>query len=439
LKSIKSLAVLTVVFPAAAQYAGPALLSRGEAPAAMSLPDIRFQPFIEASATYNTGLSSVTVTPAGQLATGSSYGTALNWGISGSHSWRHDRLGLSYRGGLTHYFSQKGYDSIDQSLMLGYTHDFSRHTVFTFRESAGLITRDFGLLNMPQTVPYDPSTHHIPTTDYFDNRTYYLSSYAGLTWQKSARVSMNFSGDTFITRRRSRALTGDSGMIARGDLQYRISRRITVGGGYFFTHYEFTRVDGGSDAHTAIGTFAMRLTRWVEFSGYGGMMRIESKFIQTLPVDPNIAALLGLSAPPQQIVHRLDTRPNFAGRISRSFRNGVVYASISQGINPGNGVFQTSYATTATGGYNYTGLRRWSAAASADFTRAESVGILGGKYNGYGFGGGLSRLISHSLHFTTSVRARSYGSPAYDRYGRFIYEFRTGIGYSPGEVPLRIW
>ena len=46
----QALAVLALSIPAFAQYAGPAILSRGEAPSAMGEPQITFRPYFDFSA-----------------------------------------------------------------------------------------------------------------------------------------------------------------------------------------------------------------------------------------------------------------------------------------------------------------------------------------------------------------------------------------------------
>ena len=93
-------ALFTLVFalPAFGQYAGPAILSRGDAPAAMEAPQINFQPFLSVSASYTTGLSGVNLDTQGNLANATAYGIAISGGISGSHSWRHNHIGLNYLG-----------------------------------------------------------------------------------------------------------------------------------------------------------------------------------------------------------------------------------------------------------------------------------------------------------------------------------------------------
>ena len=421
-----------------AQYSGPAILSRGEAPAAMSAPNIRFQPFVELSGMYDSGLANVGITDQGQLADSSAVGIGLTWGLSGTHSWRRDKVGVSYRGGLTHYGKHTGYDSIDQSLLLSWNHQFSPHMSLDFHESAAIVSRDFGLLNLPSTVSFDPSTSFIPTTDFFDNRTYYLNTHASFVYQRTARLSFNLGGDKIEIRRRSNALEGVRGYTATGDVQYRLNRRSTIGANYTYLKFGYTRVSGGTDVHGVAATYALRVSRWLEFSGYGGIMRVESKFNQALAIDPAIAALLGITST-AQIVHTISYTPNVGGRLSRTFHTGVLYVSGQHGVTPGNGLFTTSYTSDVAGGYSYTGLRRWSFGATADYMWADAVGTIRGNYTGLGAGVTASRQIIRSVHLTSGFQARKYGSSDFAKYNRTIYEVRVGVGFAPGDIPLRIW
>src|SRR5689334_11016723 len=101
LKRLPAVALAVFHLPLFGQYAGPALLSRGEVPTQMAVPQIDFRPFLNLSATYGTGLAGVRVTDQGTLADSSSAGIMLGWGISGLHSWRHTKVGLDYGGNVT--------------------------------------------------------------------------------------------------------------------------------------------------------------------------------------------------------------------------------------------------------------------------------------------------------------------------------------------------
>ncbi|MBV8905220.1 MAG: hypothetical protein JOZ22_16450, partial [Acidobacteriia bacterium] len=50
-----------------------------------------------------------------------------------------------------------------------------------------------------------------------------------------------------------------------------------------------------------------------------------------------------------------------------------------------------------------------------------------------------SRQIVRMVHFVVSYSARHYDSPDLTGYNRVVYTARIGIGFAPGDVPLRIW
>ena len=427
---------LVCALPLSAQYDGPAILTRGEAPAAMANPQISFRPFLEIAGAYDTGLAGVGVDAAGSGA--AAFGIQLTGGISGVRSWKRTKVGLDYRGSLNHYAGRSYYDSSDQSFMLGVTHQLSKHSVLTLRESAGLFSRNFGFYALPQTVPFDPSTTFLPNTDYFDNRTIYLSTQADLTVQRSTRLSFNMGGDGFTARRRSSSLYGVIGGGARGDIQYRMSRRTTVGVGYTYSRFDYIGAFSGTDLHSFVGSYAIRLSRWWEFTGYAGVMRAETKFQESVAIDPVIAALLGFSTRPV-IVHRIDYLPNVSGRLSRTFRRGVAYISGGHTVTPGNGLFLTSTMTNASLGYSYTGLRYWSFSAQFGYDRANSLGNIIGSYGDLGGSVSASRTLSHSLNVVASLYGRKYQSGTFAAYDRLIYSARIGLGFTPGDIPLRIW
>jgi hypothetical protein len=419
-------------------YAGPAVLTRGQAPAAMATPQIDFRPFIEVTSVYDTGLAGVIVNDQGQLANVAAAGVEVAGGISGLHSWTHTQIGLDYRGAIRDYDQQTYYDGTDQMLRLSVTHQLSRHYTLSLRESGGLFSRDFGLSGLSATTPYDASTTYIPATDFFDNRTIYLDTQAELTIQQTTRLSFDFSGDGFLARRRSTALYGVTGGSARGDVQYRISKRTTLGAAYMFTSFDFTRVLSGTDIHSVVGSYSVRLSRSTEFTAFAGVMRAETKFIQSVPLDPVVAALLGVTEG-NVITHNTYTLPTFNGRFSRAVRNGVLYVGGNRTITPGNGLFLTSKVTSVLAGYSYTGLRRWSFSLQANADLAKSFANVVGQYNDYGGQFQASRQVSRAVHAIASFSGRKYSSPTFAGYNRPIYDARVGVGFSPGDLPLRVW
>jgi len=439
LKLVRLLVLFGIALPALAQYAGPAILSRGEAPTAISAPEVKFRPFVEFTAVYETNLTGVAVTDAqGTLPDLNSSTLSLIWGISGAHSWRHTKIALDYRGGLDDYRQQSRFDSISQALLFALTQQVSRHTSLSIHESAGVFTRAFGQGSLSQTIPYDPAQSFIPTTDFFDNRTTFSDTQVNFNIQKTSRLSFSLAGDYIVTRYRAAGLAGTNGLTASGNTQYRLSRRSTIGADYTFGRFVSQHQFGDAVFHAVSGTFARALSAKTEFSGSVGAAHLEQTSLVSVPIDPAIAALLGISAA-TEINHFVTWVTSGGLRLSRGFRQGVAYVGISRGINPGNGLFTTSISTDATAGYTYTGLRRWSFGARALYSRAKSVGNIQGDYKTLAAGFSASRSLGHYAHLVFGYDLRQYDSGSFNNYNRVIQAAHFGIGFAPGDVPLRIW
>jgi hypothetical protein len=279
-------------------------------------------------------------------------------------------------------------------------------------------------------VPFNPSSSYIPATNFLDNRAVYLSTQADLTIYKSARLSFDFGGDGFLARRWSTALYGVTGASGRGDLQYRVSRRMTIGAAYRFTSFDFTRAFNATDLHSVVGSFAIRLNRSMEFSAFAGVMRVETKFIESVPLNPLVASLLGQSTG-SAIAHNIEYAPNFDARVSRVVNKGMIFAGASRSITPGNGLFLTSRATGAFGGYTYTGLRSWSFSADFNSNLNHSLGNIVGDYRDIGGALRTSHQIGHGLNTFAAFSPRWYRSGSFAGYNRPIYDARIGIGWRP--------
>ena len=414
------------------------MLTRGQLPSGLSAPQVDFRPFVEVSSVYDTGLTGVIVSDQGQLANTAAGGVEVVGGVSGIHAWEHTILELDYRGAFRQYTKQTYYDGTDQLLRLAITHKFSRHMQLNLRENGGYFTRDFGILGLPVYVPADPVSSYVPQTNFYDNRTFYAATSADFTIQKTARLSFNFGGDGFLTRRPSTALYGVTGAAARADVQYRLSRNMTVGAAYLFTEYHFTGVFGGTGIHSTVGSFSSRISRTMELSAYAGLMRVDNQFISSVPLDPVVAALLG-ETEGNVIKRDISYLPTFDGRLSKSLRQAMVYVGGSRTVTPGNGLFLTSKASAVFAGYTYTGLRRWSFNTTATATRSQSIGNMVGNYNNYGGVLSASRQVSRAVHAIFSFGVQQYSSGDVSNYNRVIYDARVGIGFAPGDVPVRFW
>ncbi|HUB78278.1 MAG TPA: hypothetical protein VMB03_05750 [Bryobacteraceae bacterium] len=449
MKPLRALVLFGLAVPAGAQYAGPAILSRGEAPAAMTAPTVDFVFSLSLMGNYTTGLLGVATNTQGQLqSTNGVFGYGATLGISGSHRWRHTTLGVDYYGNFYDYPSATYFAGLSQGLSIGLTHQFTRHILFTLRESAGMYTQfPPSTVTLNSSVPFDPSQSYLPTTDFYDNRTIYSSTLADVTYQASTRLSFTFGGGYFTDLRRSADLYSAHGEVATADGQYRLSRQITVGGTFTYDQFGFSGGAGSSNIYSGTVSFSDRFTRWTELSLFAGASRVSSSFEQVVPINPAFLAILCPSGIVQNcnlpstlaINNNLFWAPDLGIRLSRSFHRGVAYLAAGESITPGNGLFLTSRMQTASAGYGYSGLRKWSLNAGLFYSRALSLGNIQGGYGGLSGSVAMSHELFSHVSFVASFYATKYQSSSFSPYNRLIYTASIGLGYSSKNIPVRFF
>ena len=435
---VRVIAVLATVSPLFAQYGGPAILARGQSPGPMAATQIDFRPFVSVQGTYDTGLNGVSVGANGAPVNDASFGVFVSFGVSGLHSWKHTKIGVNYSGGYTLY-GKSFYSGVSsQGLQLSITHQLSRRATFSMSNNAVMYGSNTASPTLPPTVAFDPATTYVPTNDFFNSPTFSLSTQASVTIQKSTRISYSIGGDAFLTRRRSSALYGSEGIGAHGDVMYRLSPRSTIGGIFQYMHYSFTGIYGGTDMYTVAASYSRSFFRTVEMSATGGISQFENVFVETVPIDPAVAAVIGVSSA-QRVTYVKNLMPNLSFRLSKVVPRGTVYIYASNGLTPGNGLFLTSTSTTAGVGYNYTGLRRWALSAGANYNTSTSYGNVVGQYGSYTANLSASRQVAPMTHGVLGFNLRKYDSGDFQNYNKWSYGVSLGLTFSPGDIPVRLW
>jgi len=375
------------------------------------------------------------VDSAGNVVSRDAFGGAIDFGVNGYHNWRHTVLGIDYRGGVRHYNRLSYYDNTEHTLSLGVTHELSRKWALTLRQAAGTRSRSYGLYS--GYAYFDPAFASVPADELFNSPVYYLSSLGDLTYPPLPRLSFNMGGTGLAARRRSKALAGVTGYSARGDMQYRVNRRVSLGADYQYTHYGYTRSFGNSEVHVAAANLAFELGRYWTFAVRAGGARVETLGLQRVAVDPIIAAIIG-TASGLEVFYRKSYVPAGGAKLSRAFRRSTIALTADAGVSPGNGIYLTSRQQSAGIGYSYTGFRRLHLGVSAGYSKYASIGQALGRYESYNGGGGFTYRLVESLHLTARYDARrqEVSSTAYRRLG---HQVALGIAFSPGDIPLSLW
>ena len=320
--------------------------------------------------------------------------------------------------------------------------------MFSLRESAGWFTQfPPATVSLNSSVPFDPSQSLIPTTDFYDDRTIYSTTMANLVYQATSRLSFSLGGGYFTDLRRSSELYSAKGESGSLDTQYRLSRRVTVGGDAGYSHYGFSGGIGSSNIYSASLSLSARFDRWTEMSLFGGASRVASSFEEVVPINPAFLAILCPSGVVQNcnlpnslaINNNIFWAPNFGIRLSRSFERGVAYLSGGESITPGNGLFLTSRAEVASAGYGYSGLRNWNLSLGVSYIRALSLGNIQGGYGQVSGSFSVSRQLVRHLSFVASLAATQYQSATFNPYNRLIYTASVGLGYSSKNIPVRFF
>lgn len=419
------------------EYEGPTILSRDRSllgERGGKLLDYRLYGSI--TGVYDSGLTPVaTDTNGGLLNVGGNYGVEAGFGAFGSRVWKRDRLDIEYNGTYRHYIKNSFYDGIDQFLNLRYGRVLTRRITLDLKETAGTSSLSNG------GYSYLPLTNidlfAVPANQLFDNRTNFVQSRVDLTWQKTARLSFGFGAEGFVVRRRSLALAGLDGLGAHGDISYRLNRRQTVTFSYNFSHFDFQRTFGDADLHTAALGWSIGLGRRWDFGIQAGGTTLGTRGLTQVSLDPAIAAIVGRNVAVVQF-NRTITIPYASTQLIRRFERSSLHLTASSGANPGNGVYLTSRETTATLGYSYTGLKRLTAAAIANYSELSTLGQSLGKFKNYQGGLGATYKIVNAVHMELRYDYRHYTTQN-NLFRKNSQRISLGLAFSPGEKPLPIW
>jgi hypothetical protein len=420
------------------EFQGPAVLSRPFMLSPMRSREIRFRPYFSLAGVADDGLTNVSTTKDGQFVNQEAYGIEAGFGITGRRVFKRDQVGLEFHGNLYHYTPNSFYDGGNYVLDFRYEHLFSKHFRLALTETGGLYSNNYSLVDGITDLSLGNTNFVVtPNTQLFDNRSLYLSTGADLVWEKSARLSFDFGGSGFIVRRRSSSLYGTVGSQARADMSYRLTKRLTVGGYYGYTHYDFNRAFGGSDVQTGGIIYSYAFSRNLELRLRAGGSRVESQGTQTVLLDPVIAAILGQT---QGVIaiHRINYLPDISAQLWKKMRRGYMSVEYLKTVTPGNGLYLTSRRDTYAFNYDYTGLKRYTFSGGFNRDTLNSLGISIGSYASNNVHGGVTRVLGRGFQASLRAEYRHYDITDAN-FLRNSYRISAGVVWTPDERPLKLW
>jgi hypothetical protein len=425
------------------EYSGPAVLSRSYTLARPALHNqtVRWKASIGIEQAWDFGQTpaDANVTDPTALAS-TTDSTALTWGLTGKHQWKHDQLALSYAGSYARY-SISSLTGGNNTLSVDYAHVLSRRLTFQLREDLMRLSQNYWLQNPvvdPNNSAANTNTSTSPNVQVLDTQVRQSSTTASVTFNKSARLSYDASVGYFLIGREANGLNDTAGSQASGDVNYRLSRRTTVGAYYSYTDYVYSHHVQETDAHTIGFLYSYSLSRGTQFRTRLGITRLESLGYASVPLPPELAIFLGQSS---VVVDTYSLRwiSDISGELVHDFRRSRSLSfAFARGLSPGNGVQLASIQQTVTANYSmrYKG-ESVNAGVSYQSLSATAQADLG-HYTTQTAYVGTSRNLRRGLATNLRVDYRHYnitGSPLLQHDVRVT----LGITWNPPENSLRFW
>jgi len=415
------------------EYTGPAVLSRDNQPSLGQEATLMLQPFFYVNEIYDTGLA---VTSGAMGASGQGVaGVEAGFGLRGTHHWKRMILNVNYEGNFRQYSQQTGTDGTNQYLRATALIQLRRHVELALRQTVASVIQDVGSLSLQPLNSFGT----LPASEPFDNRAKLFDSQATLTYQKSRRLSFTSTVGTSRIQRDLAPLVGTDVIMAAGDVGYLLSRHATVGFDYNFSHYGYTTF-GSANLSTVSGNFGWRLSRTVDLGVQLGMSHGEVTGLAIVPLDPDVAAIVGVSNG-IEVLHQVLSTPALRARISKHWRSSSADLEYQKGISPGNGLVLTSESNSVNGGFHYTPSRIWTLSMQAGRTSMQALSGLNSSsyassYTGYVTDVSISRTIRPNVQIMARFDARPFSYVGTGLQTRIFYRTTIGFIFTPREMPV---
>ncbi len=159
--------------------------------------------------------------------------------------------------------------------------------------------------------------------------------------------------------------------------------------------------------------------------------------LQTVALDPAIAALLGVSS----TVHTFQSInwiPSGNATLTHKFKTASLNFTYARSAVPGNGVYLTSRSETGSARYSYTGIQKISFSVSGGYGSLATLGQGIPPYNTYLAAASMTYNLTHAINLVGgySLRKQDISLAGYNRNS---YQATVGIAFSPGTLPLSLW
>ncbi len=382
-----------------------------------------FDYFFVADGFFNTGVP-VYRSAANPNGYGNSAGFDGGGGLNLNHRFRRGSVTVSYSGTWHQYTNSDFYSGFQQGLNASFKYALTKRLFVSLGQSVSTSPNGLGSYQLTQNPFVGPNGNAGLS------RVFVTSG--SLIYQATQRLSYVFGGSFFAAQYPSYSTGNSLGGQGSAGIDYRTSKKTTLGFTYSFAHYSYSLNNDTTNSQTGFFSFAHEITPRTQFTLAAG--------VTSAAVTQGI--LFGV--PPNQILgiyKHTSVFPYFSGSISHAARHASFSAQASQNALAGNGTFNTSKAITVSTSASYAPSERWAISGSGGYQHLSSLSTLEQTSNSYSsgfFGGGFNYKLTRHFGLKANV-----GYSLYDYYGNTSTHPMTslafGIVYTSGNRPIILY
>jgi hypothetical protein len=248
----------------------------------------------------------------------------------------------------------------------------------------------------------NPLQNNLVDSEYYQQMTYFSSTSAGAGFLLNNRTMLNIGGTAAFIRRDGRSFSDTNIAGANAMLSTQFARRLSAFAGYSFNRIDYINSIGSSDIQTGFVGLKATVSPHDEFIfGVSGNY-VDTKFVSTVTLPPDIAALLGVAT--TSTVNNT-SKAYLGGRLSydHSFQRGGFTLSCISMIVPGNDLLLLSRSEGCTVTLSRSLTPRFSVSGIGGARRLDGIYQSGSHYSVANGGLVFSYRIFRGVSFTAGA------------------------------------
>ncbi len=226
----------------------------------------------------------------------------------------------------------------------------------------------------------NPLQNGLVDADYYDQMAYFSGTSAGAGFLLSSRSMLNISGSASFIRRDGQSYSDANLFGAQTVFSTQLSRRFSTYFGYSFNKINFVQSVGTTNMQSGFAGIRYVFSAHDQLSLSVSDGYMQSQFVSTVALPPDVAALLGVST---TTTVSNNSRSFLGGAFSynHTFQRGGFDVTCNSTIAPGNDVIRLARTQGCTVSLSRRLTPRFTVVGIGGFRRLNGLSQSGGRYD----------------------------------------------------------